>query len=101
VSLLGATTSSILSLTQSPQSVRSVLTANSKDLPVQQLVSELGVQALAVAVLPGTARFDVERRGYLGDRARRRHAPLRRLELGQGENGNLVEHKFVAVIPVF
>jgi hypothetical protein len=38
---------------------------------------------------------------YLGDRARRRHAPLRRLELRQGENGNLVEHKCVAVIPVF
>ncbi len=32
-----------------------------EDFSVEQLVSELRVQALAIAVLPRTARFDVER----------------------------------------
>ena len=32
-----------------------------EDLTIQKLVSELRVQALAVAILPRTARFDVER----------------------------------------
>src|SRR4051794_959434 len=33
-----------------------------EDLEVQQLVSELAVEAFAVAVSPGTARLDEERR---------------------------------------
>ena len=32
-----------------------------EDLAVQELISELRVQALAVAVLPRASRFDVER----------------------------------------
>jgi hypothetical protein len=36
-------------------------TQRREDLAVEQFVPELGVQALAVAVLPGTAGFDVER----------------------------------------
>ena len=32
-----------------------------EDLAVQQLVTQLAVEALHVAVLPGTARLDVER----------------------------------------
>ena len=34
-----------------------------EDFPVEQLVAQLAVEALAVAVLPGTAGFDVERLG--------------------------------------
>ena len=32
-----------------------------KDLPVQALIPQLSVKALAVAILPGTARLDVQR----------------------------------------
>ena len=32
-----------------------------EDLPVQELVPQLAVEALVVAVLPGTAGLDVER----------------------------------------
>ena len=32
-----------------------------KDLSVQELISELRIEALAVAVLPGTSGFDIER----------------------------------------
>ena len=32
-----------------------------EDFSRQQLVAELGVEALAVAAFPGTSRFDVER----------------------------------------
>ena len=32
-----------------------------EDFSRQQLVAELGVEALAVAVFPGASRFDVER----------------------------------------
>jgi hypothetical protein len=34
-----------------------------EDLAVEELISELGVEALAVAVLPGRAGFDVQRLG--------------------------------------
>ncbi len=37
------------------------LSERREDLNVQELVSELRVQALAVAILPRTARLDVER----------------------------------------
>jgi hypothetical protein len=32
-----------------------------EDLAVKELVSELGVEALAITILPGTARFDEQR----------------------------------------
>ena len=47
-----------------------------EDFPRKQLVSELGVEALAIAVLPGRARFDVER----PDAEPRQPFPQRRLD---------------------
>jgi len=34
------------------------------DLPVQELVPQLGVEALAIALLPGRAEFDIQRLGF-------------------------------------
>ncbi len=47
-----------------------------EDFPRKQLVSELGVEALAIAVLPGRARLDVER----PDAEPRQPFPQRRLD---------------------